>query len=78
MLVKWSLYIKKVLEMVIYIFYICKPLIEFLSPYRVVNLSSSAGKLSRIPGEELRKKLSSSTLTDEELCSLMSQFVKWV
>lgn len=60
----------------IYVFYTSKPLIEFHSPHRVVNLSSSAGKLSRIPGEELRKKLSSSTLTEEELCSLMTQFVK--
>lgn len=58
--------------------YFLHTLTEFYFPHRVVNVSSSAGELIRIPGEELRKKFSSSTLTEEELCSLMSQFVKWV
>lgn len=42
---------------------------------RVVNLSSSAGHLSRIPNMDLRNKLKSPTLTVEELSELMQQYV---
>lgn len=56
---------------------VCRELFPLLRPHaRVVNLSSSAGKLSRIPGKRLQEKFLSPTLTEEELSSLMSQFVK--
>jgi len=42
---------------------------------RVVNLSSSRGRLSLIPGEELRRKLSSPQLTVDELDALVRRFV---
>ncbi|XP_050053007.1 carbonyl reductase [NADPH] 1-like [Aphis gossypii] len=42
---------------------------------RVVNLSSSFGRLSLFPGEELRRKLSSPQLTVDELDALVRQFV---
>ncbi|XP_046392165.1 carbonyl reductase [NADPH] 3-like [Ischnura elegans] len=47
---------------------------------RVVNVSSSAGHLFRICGEEphaskLRERFSSPNLTEDELCSLMKEFV---
>lgn len=43
---------------------------------RVVNVSSSLGHLSKIPGEELRKKFASPNLTVSELSELMNSFVK--
>jgi carbonyl reductase 1 len=55
----------------------CHVLFPLLRPHaRVVNLSSSLGHLLQIPGELLRKKLSSSSLTEEELTDLLQQFVK--
>ncbi|XP_050053008.1 carbonyl reductase [NADPH] 1-like [Aphis gossypii] len=42
---------------------------------RVVNLSSSLGRLSLFPGEELKRKLSSPQLTVDELDALVRQFV---
>jgi carbonyl reductase 1 len=55
----------------------CHVLFPLLRPHaRVVNLSSSAGHLSKIPGKLLRKQLSSSSLTEEELTDLLKQFVK--
>ena len=57
-------------------------LFPILKPHaRVVNVSSSAGHLSKINGEEpaaseLRKQLSSPELTTEELCKLMHQFIE--
>jgi carbonyl reductase 1 len=57
----------------------CHVLFPLLRPHaRVVNLSSSEGHLKKIPGELLRKKLSNSTLTEEELSDLMKQFVMLV
>jgi len=54
-------------------------LFPLLRPHaRVVNLSSSVGHLLRVPGEFLRKKLSSPSLTEEELTDLLKQFVKLV
>lgn len=49
----------------------------------MVNVSSSAGHLSRICGQEpkaseLRSKLSSDSLTEDELDSIMNEFVKLV
>lgn len=43
---------------------------------RVVQLSSSAGHLSRIPSKELRAKISDPNLTVSKLNELMRQFVK--
>lgn len=55
---------------------VCDALYPLLAPgARVVNVSSSAGHLSNIPGDELKQKLSSPRLTVEELDSLMRQFV---
>ncbi|CAG9109061.1 hypothetical protein JYU34_019988 [Plutella xylostella] len=42
---------------------------------RVVNVSSSAGHLSRIPSEALRNQLKDPNLTVEKLSALMQQFV---
>ncbi|KAG8239565.1 hypothetical protein J437_LFUL019229, partial [Ladona fulva] len=59
----------------------CRILFPILRPgSRVVNLSSSAGHLYRIAGEEphatkLRERFSKSDLTEDELCQLMSEFV---
>jgi hypothetical protein len=57
----------------------CHVLFPLLRPHaRVVNLSSSEGHLKKIPGELLRKKFASSSLTEEELTDLMKQFVTLV
>lgn len=45
---------------------------------KIVNISSSSGHLSRIPSEELRKKLSSPELTLEGLKVLMNSYVEAV
>jgi carbonyl reductase 1 len=42
---------------------------------RVVNVSSSAGHLSQIPGDELKRRFASPQLTVEELDALVRQFV---
>lgn len=42
---------------------------------RVVNVSSSCGHLSRIPGRQLKEQLSSPSLTIQKLDALMRQFV---
>jgi len=56
--------------------HVCDILFPILRPHaRVVNLSSSAGHLSRIPSPELRAKFSSPTLTIEKLNELINQFV---
>lgn len=56
---------------------VCDTLFPLLVPgARVVNLSSSAGRLSMIPGEELKRTLSSPTLTIDQLDTLMHQFVE--
>uniref|UniRef100_G3MQJ3 carbonyl reductase (NADPH) n=1 Tax=Amblyomma maculatum TaxID=34609 RepID=G3MQJ3_AMBMU len=56
---------------------VCKELFPLLRPHaRVVNVSSMCGMLQRIPGEELKKKLSNPNITLEELCSLMEEFVQ--
>ena len=45
---------------------------------RVVNISSSLCHLSMVPGQQLRNKLSSADLTDEDLDNLMRQFIEQV
>lgn len=56
---------------------VCEALFPLLRPYaRVVNLSSSAGHLLRIPSPALRKRFSDSNLTLEQLNALMKEFVK--
>lgn len=56
------------------LFSILSPL---LKPHaRVVLLSSSAGRLSLIPGESLRKRFTDPNLTEEKLDSLMEEFIK--
>ncbi|XP_034246303.1 carbonyl reductase [NADPH] 1-like [Thrips palmi] len=55
----------------------CRELFPLLRPHaRVVNLSSSAGHLLRIPGEAIRKKLLNPALTIDELSNLMQSFVQ--
>ncbi|RXG69488.1 Carbonyl reductase [NADPH] 3 [Armadillidium vulgare] len=59
----------------------CNAIFPILRPHgRVVNVSSSAGHLSRINGKEpnasnLRKKLSSTSLTENDLDGLMNDFI---
>ncbi|XP_065208818.1 carbonyl reductase [NADPH] 3-like [Planococcus citri] len=56
---------------------VCDILFPILRPHaRVVNVSSSAGHLSRIPSESLRQKFASENLTVNELDDLMNTFVK--
>ncbi|XP_068235106.1 carbonyl reductase [NADPH] 1-like isoform X2 [Palaemon carinicauda] len=60
----------------------CRELFPLLRPgARVVNISSSCGHLLRINGSEpaasaLRKKFASPTLTEDEIVSLVNQFVE--
>ena len=56
---------------------VCKKLFSLLrANSRVVNVSSSAGHLSRIPSKQLRKQLSDSSLTVDGLSKLMDTFVR--
>uniref|UniRef100_A0A224XVD1 carbonyl reductase (NADPH) n=1 Tax=Panstrongylus lignarius TaxID=156445 RepID=A0A224XVD1_9HEMI len=55
---------------------VCNILFPLLRPHaRVVNVSSSAGHLLRIPNEEIRKKLADPKLTVEELSKHMNNFI---
>ncbi|BET02280.1 KR domain [Nesidiocoris tenuis] len=55
---------------------VCNALFPLLRPHaRVVTLSSSAGHLSRIPGENLQKKFSDPNLTEEEVDDLVKEFI---
>lgn len=55
---------------------VCHALFPLLKPHaRVVNVSSMASKLSQV-SEEWQNKFRSPTLTEEELISLLDQFVK--
>jgi len=55
---------------------VCNILFPILRDHaRVVQLSSSCGHLSKIPGKEIRAKLSDPTLTMDGLSALMSDFV---
>lgn len=54
----------------------CDVLFSILKPHaRVVNVSSSAGMLKRLPNEELRHKLCSPTLSRDLLNNLAQQYV---
>nr|XP_037268365.1 carbonyl reductase [NADPH] 1-like isoform X2 [Rhipicephalus microplus] len=56
---------------------VCKELFPLLRPHaRVVNVSSMCGMLQRIPGEELKKKLSNPDITVDQLCDLMNDYVQ--
>lgn len=56
---------------------ICKELFPLLRPHaRVVNVSSSAGMLSRCPDEKLRKRYSDPNLTVEGLCQMMKEYLE--
>jgi len=52
------------------------PLLEKSSSPRIINVASSAGRLSIIPSEERRKKFSSEQLTLNELEEYMKEFVR--
>lgn len=55
---------------------VCNALFPLLrQDARVLHVSSSAGHLSRIPGQDLRDKLSKPTLTVGELSELMNQYI---
>ncbi|XP_014276618.1 carbonyl reductase [NADPH] 3 [Halyomorpha halys] len=55
---------------------VCNALFPLLRPHaRVVNLTSSVGILTIVPGEHLRSKLSNPNLTTTELTSLMKEFI---
>lgn len=56
---------------------VCEALFPLLRPNaKVVNVSSSAGHLLRIPSERLRSQLSSLSLDIPRLNQLMQQFVQ--
>jgi len=55
---------------------VCKALFPMLRPHaRVVNVSSSAGMLAKIPGESLRKRFLDPSLNEEKLSVLMNEFI---
>lgn len=55
---------------------VCNALFPLLRPHaRVVTLSSSAGHLLRIPGKELKEKLSNPDIQLSELIQLMNDFI---
>lgn len=54
---------------------VCNELFPLLRPHaRVVNVSSSAGMLKRIPSEDVQKKIASAD-TIEKLCEVMRAFI---
>lgn len=56
---------------------VCHELFPLLRPHaRVVNISSSAGRLSNIPSKELQSKFLDPELTEQSLSALMKQFVE--
>ncbi|XP_064456049.1 carbonyl reductase [NADPH] 1-like [Ornithodoros turicata] len=56
---------------------VCTELFPLLRPHaRVVNVSSLCGMLNKIQGEDLKKKLNSPHITQDELVALMNQFVQ--
>ncbi|XP_046664314.1 carbonyl reductase [NADPH] 3-like isoform X1 [Homalodisca vitripennis] len=55
---------------------VCHALFPLLRPHaRVVNLSSSEGHLSKIPGEAIRDRLRDPDLTEEGLTCLVKEFI---
>ncbi|XP_042898893.1 carbonyl reductase [NADPH] 1 isoform X2 [Parasteatoda tepidariorum] len=56
---------------------VCHKLFPLLREHaRVVNLSSSEGHINKVPSKALQEKFLSKSLTEDELCSLMTQFVE--
>jgi len=56
---------------------VCRSLFPLLRPHaRVCNVSSSAGWLCRIPGDELKGKFAADDLTEDQLTDLVNDFVK--
>ena len=56
---------------------VCHSLFPLLRPHaRVVNMSSSAGWLKRIPAIELRRKLADENLTETQLEELVNDFIR--
>src|SRR5205085_1824063 len=54
---------------------VCDSLFPILRPgARVVNISSSAGMLKRIPGKQLQERLSNPSLTRNEIDELIEDF----
>ena len=55
---------------------VCDILFPILRPgARVVNVSSSAGMLMRVPGEDLRKRLGANDLTRQDLEKLIEEYL---
>lgn len=55
----------------------CRQLFPILrAGARVVNVSSGAGILSRIRGEEIKRRLSSPSLTEEDVDSMVEQYLQ--
>lgn len=55
---------------------VCHELFPLLKPHaRVVNITSSCGKLSLIPHKDLQQRFLAETLSESELCELMKEFV---
>ncbi|XP_042506616.1 (+)-neomenthol dehydrogenase-like [Macadamia integrifolia] len=52
------------------------PLLQLSNSARIVNVSSSMGKLKNIPGERIRQVLSDDGLTEERLDELLNEFLK--
>lgn len=58
-------------------FNICEKLFPILNPHsRVVNVSSMLGRLSHLPGSDLKANFVSGSLTKAELNDMMSQYVE--
>lgn len=56
---------------------VCKAMFPLLRPHaRVVNVSSSEGHLSKIPGQAIRDKLNDPALTLEGLDHLVNKFLE--
>jgi len=56
---------------------VCETLFPLLRQNaRVVNVSSSAGRLQRLPSKDLQNKFKDPNLTIESLSALMRDFVK--
>ncbi|RWS25914.1 carbonyl reductase [NADPH] 1-like protein [Leptotrombidium deliense] len=56
---------------------VCNILFPLLRPHaRVVNVSSSAGMLMRVPNKEIRERFGSPTLTEDELVSIVNEYLE--
>lgn len=55
----------------------CRELFPILrAGARVVNVSSSAGMLFRVPGKEIKERLSSESLTEEDVDAIVEQYLQ--